>query len=120
MAEPRVIGTADSDDGQIHAVLDAQGRLRQLHLAPELLRRGTGLDSTTLADRIRDTVNAAYDDLVEKLTEHNSKEMADLTEGLERTVADVERSLDSIATDIRRRMYDDGTETPPPILRDSY
>ena len=117
MAQDELRGEASSSDNHVHAVLDSTGRLSELRLEPELLRRGrdgTVLDSTTLASRIRDTINMAYDDLVAKLAEKQNKEMAELADELTETTAGVSRSLGDLSLDIHQSMRDLGLDLPPP------
>jgi DNA-binding protein YbaB len=105
MTSPDMTGSAQSDDGLIRAVLAADGRLRELNLEPEILRRGqrgVTMDSQTLAEKITNTINAAYDDLVEQVAQDAETNLAAVEGDLERTAEDFERALEQISSDIIR------------------
>lgn len=115
--------TATSHDRLISAALDADGRLDKLSLRPELFRfagnGGMTLDSTIIAERIREVINSAYDDLVRQLAERNSGDMSMLAEDLQAAVTDLERTFGDLGSDLRRDVRRLGVDVPPPPeLRD--
>lgn len=65
-----VVGVGEAANGRIRAVAAADGTLRKLTIAPDLLRRtrdgGTFLDSRELAAEITQAVNTAMSDLVRR------------------------------------------------------
>ncbi|MGH3913635.1 MAG: YbaB/EbfC family nucleoid-associated protein [Pseudonocardiaceae bacterium] len=103
--DPTLIGTAESEDGRIQAVISQDGRLRELRLAPEVLRRGrdgTVMDSATLADKITRTVNAAMDDLLDRYRQTAPDDFVEVQAQLAATVEDFQRELGQISADITR------------------
>ncbi|MCA1673992.1 MAG: YbaB/EbfC family nucleoid-associated protein [Actinobacteria bacterium] len=103
--DPTLIGTAESEDGRIQAVISQDGRLRELHLAPEVLSRGrdgTVMDSATLADKITRTVNAAMDDLLDRYRQTAQDDFVEVQAQLAATAEDFQRELGQISADILR------------------
>ncbi|MEV0387541.1 YbaB/EbfC family nucleoid-associated protein [Nonomuraea sp. NPDC050643] len=99
-AEPRaqapVQGNGEAAGGQVRAVAAPDGRLRELHLNPRVMR----MASEDLAREILVAVNAALDDLRAGLPELEAAELTDpraLAGTMERVHADVMRRLDEFA-----------------------
>ena len=93
-------GIGEAVDGQVRAVVSAEGRLTTVDISPDLLRHGRGggtyLDSTALGAAITAAVNAAFDDLVRKTA------AAPDTSGLADVGASFERSINEVRAELER------------------
>lgn len=97
------VGTAESGDGHIRAVLSQDGRLQELHVASVLLRSAhVATEPTALTDKIIITVNAAMDDLLEKYRRTADETLAEVKNQMSTITEDFECELNQISTDIVR------------------
>lgn len=96
-----VRGDGTAADGAVRVTVGADGRIDELHLEPRLL--GSGV--TVVADAVREAVNAAQDDVAEKLRSNSpmhafETEMDRITDGFERAIEKVAKDL----AEVQKRM----------------
>ncbi|MGH4020369.1 MAG: YbaB/EbfC family nucleoid-associated protein [Pseudonocardiaceae bacterium] len=105
-AEPPtdITGRGEAADGLIHATVGSDARLQDLQLDPALLRpgqRGPVKDSGVLAEEITAAVNAAVDDLQNKIRNSTADPIGRLGADLDQVAADFERVLDHLTGAMR-------------------
>jgi hypothetical protein len=104
--DDRLFGVGEAAGGWIRAVV-ADGRLADLELSPQLMRRG-GMDSSTLAAEVTNAVNAALDDLVRQVTVAATPDTAAVAAELDQVNATFTRAIDEVTAELERaerRLY---------------
>jgi hypothetical protein len=104
-ADDRLFGVGEAAGGWIRAVV-AEGRLANLELSPQLLRRG--MDSSTLAVEVTNAVNAALHDLVRQAEVTATPDTAAVTAELDQVSATFARAIDEVTAELERaerRLY---------------
>ncbi|MQA87552.1 MAG: hypothetical protein GEV03_23745 [Streptosporangiales bacterium] len=104
-ASDELAGHGEAANGLVSVTVGSDGRLRTLHLDPQVMRmgqRGPVMDSHTLAAEITTAVNAAIDDLQSKVREGTGDIAGRLEADLDQVTGNFERALEQIDTDIAR------------------
>lgn len=103
-----VSGKGESADGMIRVSVDADGRIDDVHLAPELLRRGPGGtawdtgDTEAIAGEITVAVNTALDDLANNVRARAGDVFDDLETELSNVTAEFDTAIDQVRKDIEQ------------------